>query len=40
MQDNVITASHQDPTVPMWHDTGVIMYPLLGQDALMGKHSW
>ena len=24
----------------MWRDTGVIIYPLIGQDALMGKHSW
>ena len=39
-QDNVITASHYHPTVPTWRDADVIIYPLLGQDALMGKHSW
>ena len=26
--------------LPMWRDTGVIIYALIGQDALMGKHSW
>ena len=39
-QDNVITASHYDTTVAMSHRTGVIIYPLLSQDALMDKHSW
>ena len=26
--------------LPMWRDAGVIIYPLLGQDTLMAKHSW
>ena len=39
-QDNVITAPHYHLTVPTWRDADVIIYPMLGQDALMGKHSW
>ena len=37
---SLYNASHYNPTVPMWHDAGVTIYPLLSQFVLMGKHSW